>query len=333
MRPSPAGYQVELETRDATEVTLRPSFFYQFSEGEPGRPTLRIAASAIPKEAYKQRFVGALYAGSDPSAVIEYFHPFNGSAFFIAPGIGIGRMRFSQYFGDSRQDQSRRRSFASLYFGIGTWRQVQLRLGARGGFDNYSDPVSVGGIPASDTRFLNTEVVGIINSQDSGLLPTRGLRLNASSGWSFREHSFPYLEMNFDHFQPVGKDFSLIAMGKTDTSMGRKLTFYDQFTAGGFTELDGYRYQEIRGDTILMGGLGFLYRGTNPKSVDFRPIWGSWYEAAAVNPRATSSQTRQSATVAVFTPTPLGLVGLSMGMDLKGSVRWRLSIGSFWNRP
>jgi NTE family protein len=304
---------------------LRPSFFYQYSDGEPGRPTLRIAGSATPKEAYKQRFVGAVFAGSDPAVAVEYFHPFNGGAFFIAPGIGVGRMRFSQYAGDDRLDQYRTRSFASLYFGVGTWRQVQLRIGARGGFDDYST--------MSNTSFINTEIVGIVNSQDSGLLPTRGLRVNASSGYSFRERSFPYLEMNFDYFQPAAKDFSVIAMGKTDTSMGRKLTFFDQFSAGGFTQLDGYRYQEVRGDTILMGGLGFLYRGMNPKNAAFRPIWGAWYEAAAIDPRTANSNTKQSAAVAVLTPTPLGLVGLSAGMDLKGSLRWRLSIGSFWNRP
>ncbi len=65
--------------------------------------------------------------------------------------------------------------------------------------------MTVNGIEATNTSFANPEITGIINTQDSGQLPTRGTRLNASAGWSFRKESFPYLEMNFDHFQPISE--------------------------------------------------------------------------------------------------------------------------------
>lgn len=165
------------------------------------------------------------------------------------------------------------------------------------------------------------------------MLPTRGLRANGSAGWSFRKHSFPYLQLNFDYFQPVARDVSLVVNGRTDSSMGRRLTFYDQFTAGGFRDLDAYRYQEFRGETVLLGGLGILYRGANTKNVSFRPIFGAWYEAAEIDSSITDWQSRRSGAVGVFTPTPLGLVGLTVGSDLNGTTRWRVSIGSFWNRP
>ncbi|MNC95092.1 hypothetical protein D3C83_121160 [compost metagenome] len=65
----------------------------------------------------------------------------------------------------------------------------------------------------------------------------------------------------------------------------------------------------------------------------FRPIFGSWYQAAGLNAFNDDSEFRQSATAGVFMPTPLGLAGLTFSLDLKGSNRFRLSIGSFWNRP
>jgi outer membrane translocation and assembly module TamA len=139
--------------------------------------------------------------------------------------------------------------------------------------------------------------------------------------------------MDFDHFQPLGKQFTLMGMGRTDTSMGRQLAFFDQFTAGGLTDMDAYRYQEIRGDTVLIGGGGILYRGANLQQKQFRPIFGSWYQAAFVNPRSDTSESRQSAALGVFTPTPLGIVGATLSFDLKGSIRFRMSIGSIWNRP
>ena len=164
---------------------------------------------------------------------LEYYHPFDGSAYFLAPGFSLERNHYFIYDGKDRSDETRDQLSGSFYFGIGTWRHLQLRLGARAGFDRYSSSVTVDGLQASDTGFVNPEITGIINTQDSGQLPSRGFRLNGAAGWSFREHSFPYLQMSFDHFHPVGNQFSLFAMGQTDTSLGRKLTFYDQFTAGG----------------------------------------------------------------------------------------------------
>jgi len=328
-----SGYQVKLETRPSTETAVTPSFFYQLSSEEPGRPTFRLSGTTILKNAYKSRFLGSVELGSDLRASLEYYHPFDGSGYFIAPGFSIERVRFYRYNDTGRSDETRGRVSASLFFGIGTWRHLQFRAGGHAGFDRYSAPAKTNGMDSSNTAFINPEFKAIINTQDSGLLPSRGFRLNATAGWSFREHSFPFIEMNFDHFQPIGKQLTLLAMGRTDTSMGRRLGFYDQFTAGGLSDLDAYRYQEIRGDTILVGGLGVLYRGANPEQKSFRPIFGSWYQVASVDTGTSSSQSKQSAVLGVFAPTPLGLAGATFSFDMKGSMRFRLSLGSFWNRP
>jgi NTE family protein len=328
-----AGYQVKLETRRSTEILLRPSFFYQLSSGEPGRPALKLTATAVTRDSYKSRFLTALNLGSNPALFFEYYQPFGGSAYFIAPGAALERTHFSRYLGDERFDEVRNRFTGSLYFGIGTWRHLQLRVGGRAGVDRYSGPAPVNGIETTNTGFANPEVTGIINTQDSGSFPTRGVRLNASSGYSFRENPFPYLELNVDHFQPVGQNFSAFAVGRADTSMGSKLGFYDQFTAGGLNQLDAYRFQEIRGDTILMAGGGLLFRGLNPNQAQLRPIFGAWYQAASIDWRTSNSNFKDSASVGVFTPTPLGIAGLTFSSDLNGSTRFRLSLGSFWNRP
>ena len=328
-----SGYQVELEPRGSTEILIDPSFFYQYSSGEPGRTSLRLSGAGTLKDAYKSRFLSALYLGDNPAFFLEYYYPFGGSAYFMAPGLSVERTTYSIYEGEEHLDHTRNHYAGSFYFGVGTWRHLQLRVGMRAGIDNYSSPVIADGLQASNTAFVNPEITGIINDQDSGQLPVRGFRLNASTGWSFREQSFPYLQMTFDHFQPVGHQVSLFAMGQADTSMGRKLTFYDQFTSGGLTQMDAYRYQELRADTILSAGGGLLYRGANPEDQAFRPIFGSWYEAAGLDSFATDWEIKQSATLGVFTPTPLGLAGLTFSADLKGGTRLRFSLGSFWNRP
>jgi len=329
-----SGYEVKLEARPATETVITPSLFYQLSSGEPGRPTFRLAGTTVLKRAYKSKLLGAIQLGSDLGVFFEYYHPIDGTGHFIAPGITVERTHFYNYTGEvDRSDETRSRGSASLFVGLGTWRHLQFRIGGRAGADSYSGPASVNGIESSNTAFINPEIKGIINTQDSGRLPSRGFRLSAAAGWSFREHSFPYVEMNFDRFQPLGKQFTWTAMGRIDTSLGRRLAFYDQFTAGGLNDLDAYRYQEIRGDSVLIGGAGILYRGANLQERFFMPIFGTWYQAASVDPRSDRSESRQSAALGVFTPTPLGLAGATFSFDLKGTMRFRLSLGSFWNRP
>ena len=101
--------------------------------------------------------------------------------------------------------------------------------------------------------------------------------------------------MNFDHFQPVGDQVSLFAMGQTDTSMGRKLTFYDQFTRAASHQLDAYRYQELRANTLLVLG-GECFTVGSIRGQILRPFFGAWYDAAALDPVSSNSQFRQSAT-------------------------------------
>jgi NTE family protein len=328
-----SGYQVKLEPRPAAETMITPSLFYQLSSGEPGRPTFRLAGTTVLKNAYKSKFLGAIEFGSNLGVFFEYYHPFDGTGYFIAPGLTVERTHFYNYTGEDRSDETRSRGSASLFFGMGTWRHLQLRIGGRAGADHYSAPAIVDGIASLNTTFVNPEIKAIINTQDSGLLPSRGFRLNAAAGWSFREHSFPYIEMSFDHFQPLGKQFTWIATGRTDTSLGTKLGFYDQFTAGGLNDMDAYRYQEIRGDTVLMGGSGILYRGANLHGRQFRPIFGTWYQIATADVLSGDLESRQSAALGIFTPTPLGIAGATFSFDLKGTMRFRLSLGSFWNRP
>jgi len=87
-----SGYQVKLETRRSTEIVLRPSFFYQLSSGEPGRPALKLTATAVTRDSYKSRFLGVLNLGSNPALSFEYYHPFGGSPYFIAPGVTLAAL-------------------------------------------------------------------------------------------------------------------------------------------------------------------------------------------------------------------------------------------------
>ncbi|HEX3353441.1 MAG TPA: patatin-like phospholipase family protein [Terriglobales bacterium] len=327
------GFSVELEPRPDHELLFRPTAFYQISQGEPGRATLRLNTTTISKDAYKSRFLTDVFIGYDPGARFEYYHPFDGSSFFVAPGFMVQRLHSSLYEGSTRTDFARDRIGGSFYVGAGTWRFVQVRLGVQTGFDSYSKRLVVDGVMANNTPFINPEATLIFNDQDSGELPKQGTRINGSAGWSFRNHSYPYLTLNGDRFHPIGKKFSVFAMGEADSSFGRKLTFYDQFTLGGLGQLDAYRYQQFHANTAVAAGGGLVYRGLNSSDVSFRPYLAGWYEGARMDLGSQGWQTHQSTSVGVLMPTPLGLTGLMLGVDETGRVRLRFSLGTFWNRP
>ncbi len=327
------GYRIDLEPRPDHQLLLRPSIFYGFSNGEPDRFTLRLNTTTILKDAYKSRFLTDLFIGYNPGIRFEYYHPFDGSSLFIAPGFSLQRTAYSSYNGPVRTDSTRNRFAGSLYLGIGTWRYGQLRMGAQAGVDSYSEQLTLDSVVAKSTAFVNPEIVGILNTQDSGELPSRGTRINGSLGWSARDHSFPYLKTDFDHFQPLRDKFSVFTLGRVDSGFGRKLTFYDQFTAGGLTYLDAYRFQEFHANSALAAGGGLIYRGLNLKNAAFRPFVATWYAVARLDLSQQGWQTRQSTSVGMFAPTPLGITGLILSLNEKGEARFRLSLGSFWNRP
>src|SRR5262249_61931057 len=132
------------------------------------------------------------------------------------------------------------------------------------------DRVTTDGVQSNDTVFMNPEFVATINSEDSGQLPKRGTRLNSTLGWSFRNHSYPYLQMDLDHFLPLTQNFSAFVLGTSDTSFGRKLTLYDQFTSGGLTSMDAFYYQEFHANTLVQLCGGGIYRGLNPHDLRVR---------------------------------------------------------------
>ncbi len=116
------GFRVELEPRPSRELLLRPSVFYQISHGEPGRATVQLNTTTISRDAYKSRFLTDLFLGYDPGAGFEYYRPFDGNSFFLAPGFLVQRQHSSLYQGSVRTDFTRDRVGGSFYVGAGTWR-------------------------------------------------------------------------------------------------------------------------------------------------------------------------------------------------------------------
>jgi len=325
----PEGYRVEFLERPDQMLLIHPAISLTLSNGEPGRAALNLGSSLIPFSTYKSRYLGEFDLGYDPGFRGEYYHAFDGSTYFIAPGLMVQRQHNSQYQGGVRQTFIRDRFAGSFYAGLGTWRFVQFRAGVRGGYDSYSRSVTIDGVKAESGPFADPEVVWGFNNQDSGAIPSRGTRLEGSAGYSYRAHSFPFFHNQFTSFHAVARRVSLFARGQANTSFGKNLGFYDRFALGGEHALEAYRYQEFHANALVAGGTGVLFQGPGIKSLSTQANLAVWYEATRLDLGSPGWQTHQSAATGLFFPTPVGVLGASVAFNENGKARFRLSLGSF----
>src|SRR6185369_12559676 len=95
-----SGYKVDVEERpEGGEVLIRPSLSMQASGGEPTRASLRMSFARTFRDSYKSRLLGEATIGYDPGIRAEYYKPFDGQPFFIAPGILFQRSHNDSYSG------------------------------------------------------------------------------------------------------------------------------------------------------------------------------------------------------------------------------------------
>jgi NTE family protein len=327
-REGKEGYHVDFMDRPGPNNFVRPSFHFSLSSGEPSQAALNLALSTVPGNTYKSRVLGTASIGYDPGFRTEFYHPFDGTAYFIAPGALVQSFNVNEYAGPTRTKFVRDRFAATFYGGIGTWRFAQLRLGVEAGYDSYSQPITVNGVTAVSHGFANPEAVWIYNTQDAGGLPTSGTRIDGSLGYSFRNTPFPYLRSNFSTFHPLSNRFSVFGLGSADTSFGKNLNFYDQYTVGGQMLLSAYRYQEFHANTAVVGGGGLIIHAPSVRSFSLYPGLAIWYEVGRLDLGAPGWQTHQSTSSGIFFPTPLGAAILGVSFNESGKARFRLSLGS-----
>jgi len=324
------GYRVRFAGRPTDQVLARISALYAVSPGEPSRFGTRLSTVVVPRSAYKTRILGTANLGYDPSIQGEFYKPFGGTQYFVAPEFFGGRTHFNSYSGPTRQSDTRDRVVGAFYAGIGTWRFAQLRLGAEAGYDSYSRSVTVDGVQSRSGGFTVPQVRWILNNQDSGGLPTRGTRFEGSSGYLFRKTGdFPFYQSEFSTFLPLDRRVTLFALNRDGTSFGRDIDYFDQFISGDQGNMPAFRYQEFHANTLVTAGSGIILHPWPIPHVSSHPGLAFWYEAGRFDLGSQGWRTHQSTSIATFFPTRIGATGLELSFDENGKARFRLMLGSF----
>jgi NTE family protein len=324
------GYRVKFAGRPTEQILARLSAQYFISPGEPSRFGAKLSTVVVPRYAYKTRILAAVNLGYDPSIRSEFYKPLAGSQYFVASQAFGGRMHFNSYTGPARQSDSRDRVGGAVYAGVGTWRHAQLRLGAEAGYDSYSRNVTVDGVPSHSGGFTQPEVRLIANHQDSGGLPTRGTRFEATAGYLLRKNTdFPFLQSEFSTFQPLDRHLTLFALNRAGSSFGRKLDYFDRFIAGNQSNMPAFRYQEFHANTLVTVGSGMILHTRPIPHLSSHPNLAMWYEAGRFDLGSQGWATHKAASIAALFPTQVGATGLELSFDENGKARFRLMLGSF----
>jgi hypothetical protein len=122
---------------------------------------------------------------------------------------------------------------------------------------------------------------------------------------------------------------SLFVASEQASTIGKEVSFYDQFTYGGIDQLEAYRYQEFHANTLFSARGGAFFRPWKARLWSMEPQLAGWYEVARLDLGISGWQTHQSTSVGAFVASPIGTLRVALSFSERGKVRPRLSIGRF----
>ena len=215
-----------------------------------------------------------LLIGNDRGVFTEFYQPLDfGGRFFVAPRIDFdaGRIKFFEDGNSLAEFDSSDLTFG-FDFGYQAGTYAEVRLGALGG--NGRASLETGSVPPDleedleDFNFGGARLLVRADRLDSVVIPRKGwaseFRVFESMEGLGADDEYTKLYFRGQKFVSRGKHTGFV-VGEGGWGTG-DLPIYDQFTLGGFTSMSGYQDNELRGQYLGLGRLGYYYR-----------LFKSWY--------------------------------------------------------
>ena len=173
------------------------------------------------------------------------------------------------------------------------------------------------------------------DSQNSATIPTRGLRLQARTGWYFGSpgvaSSFPQAELQTSTFYPLTTRDSLFVIASGGTSFGKEASILQQFSLGGPFRLTAYSQNELLGEQYLLGGVGFLHSIARLPAVFGKKVYFSGIlERGSVSGGATSAAVRSSLSFGAAADTIIGPIAVGVSVGDAGKRAFYFSVGKLF---
>jgi NTE family protein len=255
-----------------------------------------------------------LHLGSDKQTLVEYYRPFAGTRWFLAPRLSYLDVNQQRYQNNSRVAiYGTRTAEAGLDVGYNTGRLSEMRLGYL--FQHADSSVRTGdpGLASLHGNAGAFTFRWTYDGQDNPILPNRGTLVTLQSRWYFQApgavRSFPTAELQLNSFVPLAHGDSLFGIADIGTTFGRTPGLLQQFTLGGPFRLGAYRVEALRGNDSLLLSFGYLHQLTRlPPFLGDKIMIGGWYEFGGTSRRFDSAIYRSNLSVGLIANTLLGPV-------------------------
>jgi NTE family protein len=210
-------------------------------------------------------FRSILELGDRPRLFAEFYQPLDTDrAFFIAPQLEYTRNTIGYYIGGENQGEyNLSQVLASLDFGLNLSSWGELRAGWRGGrgrVDIHS------GFPGVEEGTYGTGMLFArlgVDTLDSLYFPRQGHWLQVelrsyNSSWG-DDHNFEQLELDAGvAFEQERNSFML--RGQMGLTMDSDAPLYGMYRLGGFLNLSGFYVDELSGQHMGHGMVGYMRR-------------------------------------------------------------------------
>jgi NTE family protein len=276
--------------------------------------------------------------GSNPSVGTELYWPIGSTPLFVAPFAAAETATFNFIVDDAvvaRYGQARTR--IGLRAGVNFGARSDLRVGAYLGRASSSIEVGDPGLPEVSGKETGADIVWRVDTQDSPVVPSRGLRSQvslshtfnapdlAAEGQELEPASLTQLSVVATRFWSKGPSNRLFVYGLLGTSFDGQPLPTSQFALGSLFKLGSYDTGELRGAHSYVATGGYLRRiGRLPDFMGGPVFAGAWLENGDAFNDWSDASWRANGGAGVVMDTLIGPVILAGSWGFDG--RWRTYI-------
>ena len=300
--------------------------------------TARYLAFDLAGSGSELRLDGTL--GSNPSVAGELYRPIGSTPLFVAPYAAVRSETFNFIDDDAivaryRQTLSR----VGLNVGVNLGAQSDLRLGAYVARSSASISVGDPGFPELRGRQTAAEAVWRLDTQDSPVVPSRGVLAEVRLSRVFDVPSVAVGDETFDvpgdftqlsaaanRVWSVGRRGRLFLVGNIGTSFDDEPLPTSEFALGLPFRLGAYDLGEVRGAHSYVATGGYLRQiGRLPDFMGGPVFAGGWLENGDAFDDWSKAAWRVNNGIGVLMDTLIGPVIIAGEWDYDG--RWRTYLG------
>jgi NTE family protein len=279
--------------------------------------------------------------GAQARVGAELYRPLGRSALFVAAGAAARHETLNFVEDDViRARYNEDRALVAFDGGVNLGRDSDVRVGVSTGNLNASVDAGDPGLPALSGQETKARLVWRYDGQDSPVVPSRGLRANATLDHFLSSPPLPsefetnrtnvdvtQLEIRTSMFWPVRTRDRLFVAAGFGTTWGHPLP-NEQFQLGAPFRLGAYAHGEFRGDHYGVVSAGYARAiGRLPDFLGGSIYLGGWVENGSAFDDIDDATFRSNVSAGAVADTLVGPVLLGMSFDFSGASRYYIGIG------